>query len=172
MLFQELSTQFIHSGILFNLSRLWGKLVWYRIKMSAGSKNFQTWKVILSNFSKNKRWKWLWSNESYLVSPVRSHWYMTQGSINFFSNNENKIHRGCFLKWDLGVSWVREKIQRWNVTLGEHSITTWTRWRGAGGNQVSTIIHVREGGGLWSVHMDNVWKKDFAFWLLHWNFEK
>ena len=37
-----------------------------------------------------------------------------------------------------------------------HSITTWTRRGGEGVNQMSTIVHVREGGGHENVHMDRI----------------
>ena len=40
-----------------------------------------------------------------------------------------------------------------------HSITTWTERGGEGGNQMSTIVHVREGGGLKDVHMDKSYEK-------------
>ena len=38
--------------------------------------------------------------------------------------------------------------------LRGHSITTWTRRGGEGGSQMSTIVHVREGGGHCNVHVD------------------
>ena len=40
-----------------------------------------------------------------------------------------------------------------------HSITTWTRRGGEGGSQMSTIVHVREGGGIRNVHVDKIFGK-------------
>ena len=40
-----------------------------------------------------------------------------------------------------------------------HSITTWTRRGGEGVNQMSTIVHVREGGGHENVHVDRIFGK-------------
>ena len=40
------------------------------------------------------------------------------------------------------------------ISVWGHSVTTWTERGGEGGNQMSMIVHVREGGGLKDVHMD------------------
>ena len=39
------------------------------------------------------------------------------------------------------------------------SITTWTRRRGEGISQMSTIVDAREGGGLRNVHVDKIFGK-------------
>ena len=46
-----------------------------------------------------------------------------------------------------------------SAEIGGHSITTWTRRRGEGVSQMSTIVHAREGGGLGNVHVDNIFGK-------------
>ena len=44
-----------------------------------------------------------------------------------------------------------------------HSITTWTRRGGEGVNQMSRIVHAREGGGLGNVHVDKILGKMYNF---------
>ena len=105
-------------------------------------KTIQIFTIDAQGFRKNKKWKSShMGNRSYQLTSAGWSAHGWQIDWHWLGGNSHHFLRGrififCFSE-PLGIN--SEVLN--SLLLGGHSITTWTRGRGEGGSQMSTLLH-------------------------------